>query len=67
MKLKFKERTSMLQVGKITIDDQSFTKEEIKKMIAIVTDLAETNSFELPYRGEDLISRAIALVKQSKR
>lgn len=49
------------------VDGVEYSQEEIKKMIAILTDLAETNAYEWPYRGEDLASRAISLVKRSKK
>ncbi len=35
-------------------------------VITLVKDLAETNSWELPVRGEELIARAIALIEKSK-
>lgn len=68
MKLELDESpTETLKVGKVIVNEYSLSKEDILKMIDIITDLAETNSYELPYRGETLISRAIALLGKSRR
>ncbi len=58
-----------LQDGKIvfTIDGQTYSREEVHKLFNILKDLMETNSYELPYRGEDLISRTTAIMGKSKK
>ncbi len=49
------------------VDGQEFTREEIKKMIEILSDLIETSAFEFPYRVPDLQSRAHTLLSKSKK
>jgi hypothetical protein len=49
-----------------TINGIEYTKEELEKLFEIVKDLAETNSYEWPYRGEELQSRATTFLKSSR-
>ncbi len=49
------------------VDGLEYSQEVIRKMIAILTDLSETNDYELPYAVPPLISRAITLIKKSSK
>lgn len=47
------------------LEGQTFTRDEIKRMIQILHDLTETNDYEFPYVVPDLISRASFILKKS--